>query len=94
MLSRLYAKLLEYAQQTAKPEISEACSLIMQDIEFKQRSASLALPWNASEVTALRLLISKRIKSHNLPLSLDKQVIEKMIQLEGDLFGELQGGPD
>ena len=85
---QLYKKLLAYREETYKPEIYKAVSLLLEDIEFKQRTNDLTLPWNATEVTAIRLLMSKRMKSHDNPLSVDKETIEAMLQVENGLFGE------
>lgn len=85
---QLYMKLLAYRQETYKPEICKAVSLLLEDIEFKQRANDLTLPWNATEVTAIRLLMAKRMKNHDNPLSVDKETIEAMLQVENDLFGE------
>ena len=85
---QLYKKLLAYREETYKPEIYKAVSLLLEDIEFKQRTNDLTLPWNATEVTAIRLLMAKRMKSHDNPLSVDKETIEAMLQVETGLFGE------
>ena len=85
---QLYKKLLAYREETYKPEIYKAVSLLLEDIEFKQRTNDLTLPWNATEVTAIRLLMAKRMKSHDNPLSVDKETIEAMLQVENGLFGE------
>lgn len=85
---QLYKKLLAYRKETYKPEIYKAVSLLLEDIEFKQRTNDLTLPWNATEVTAIRLLMAKRMKSHDNPLSVDKETIEAMLQVETGLFGE------
>lgn len=85
---QLYKKLLAYREETYKPEIYKAVSLLLEDIEFKQRTNDLTLPWNATEVTAIRLLMAKRMKSHDNPLSVDKETIEAMLRVEEGLFGE------
>lgn len=85
---QLYKKLLAYREESYKPEIYKAVSLLLEDIEFKQRTNDLTLPWNATEVTAIRLLMAKRMKSHDNPLSVDKETIEAMLQVETGLFGE------
>lgn len=85
---QLYKKLLAYREETYKPEIYKAVSLLLEDIEFKQRINDLTLPWNATEMTAIRLLMAKRMKSHDNPLSVDKETIEAMLQVETGLFGE------
>lgn len=85
---QLYKKLLAYFEESYKPEIYKAISLLLEDIEFKQRTNDLTLPWNATEVTAIRLLMAKRMKSHDNPLSVDKETIEAMLQVEKGLFGE------
>lgn len=87
-LNRLYAKILEYSETVHKPEIYKACAILLEDIDLRQRTTSMQLPWNANELTALRLLIAKRIKSHNLPLSVDKETIEALLQVETSIFGE------
>ena len=85
---QLYKKLLAYREECYKPEIYKAVSLLLEDIEFKLRTNDLTLPWNATEVTAIRLLMAKRVKSHNSPLSVDKETIEAMLRVEEGLFGE------
>lgn len=85
---QLYKKLLAYREEVYKPEVYKAVSLLLEDIEFKQRTNDLTLPWNATEVTAIRLLMAKRMKSHDNPLSVDKETIEAMLQVENGLFGE------
>lgn len=85
---QLYMKLLAYREECYKPEIYKAISILLEDIEFKQRTNDLTLPWNATEVTAIRLLMAKRMKSHDNPLSVDKETIEAMLQVENGLFGE------
>lgn len=85
---QLYKKLLAYREETYKPEIYKAVSLLLEDIEFKQRTNDLTLPWNATEVTAIRLLMAKRMKSHDNPLSVDKETIEAMLRVEEGIFGE------
>lgn len=85
-LNRLYQRLLDYAETTAKPEVYKACNVLLKDIDFRLRTTPMTLPWSANEITALRLLIEKRIKSHNLPLSVDKAIIEEMLSLDEKLF--------
>ena len=85
-LNRLYQKLQDYAETTAKPEVYKACNVLLKDIDFRLRTTPMTLPWSANEITALRLLIEKRIKSHNLPLSVDKAIIEEMLNLDEKLF--------
>lgn len=85
-LNRLYAKILEYSEITTKPDIFKACSILLQDIDFRLRSASLQMPWNNDEVTVLRLLISRRLKSHNLPLSQDIKEVEALVKLQHELY--------
>lgn len=88
VLSRLAAKIREYQETNHKPEVYKACNVLLQDIEFQQRTASLTIPWNPSEVTAIRLLIAKRIKNHDMPLCEDIKTIQALMNLEGELFGE------
>lgn len=90
-LHQLYKRLLVYKGDCYKPELYKAVSILLADIEFRQRTADLTLPWNTQEVTAIRLLMAKRIKSHDKPLSMDKETIEAMLQVEQDLFGERCG---
>ena len=85
---QLYKKLLAYREEVYKPEVYKAVSLLLEDIEFKQRTNDLTLPWNATEVTAIRLLMAKRMKSQDNPLSVDKETIEAMLQVENGIFGE------
>lgn len=88
-LATLKARLERYASCSVNRDVSAACYTLIEDIEFKQRTASMPMPWNADELTALRLLIAKRIKAHDKPLSEDMQIIESMLNVERDLYGEL-----
>lgn len=88
VLSRLKARLLAYKETRRTPEVEKACSVLLQDIEFQLRTASLTMPWNPTEITAIRLLIAKRVRNHDKPLSEDIATVTAMLDLESDLFGE------
>ena len=85
-LSRLYARLKEYIETTTKPDVLRAGNIILGDIEWKQRTASLAQPWQQSELEALRLLIARRMKSQDRPLSEDIATVEALLGIEMELF--------
>ena len=90
-LHALYKRLLHYREVVYKPEVHKAVDIILTELEFAQRSSALTIPWNMSEVTAIRLLMAKRIKNHDAPLSMDKETIEALLQVEQDIFGEVSG---
>ena len=88
VLLRLKSRIMAYQEQSHKPEVYKACNVLLQDIEFQLRTASLTMPWNPTEVTAIRLLIAKRIKNHDKPLTEDIATVTAMLDLEEGLFGE------
>lgn len=85
-LHRILSVIQSYRDNSYKPEIYNACNILVRDIEMKLRTATLTHPWPADELTAIRLLISQRIKSATLTSSLTE--VRDLLALNNDIFGE------
>ena len=85
---RLLKYLYEYRETVHRPELYKACNVLIEQLESTTRLHDVPFALDADELTVLRQLISRRIKSHDLPLSEEKAVIEAMLSFEDKLFGE------
>ena len=88
-LDKLLIKLVQYRQEHPNEKIYKACNVLIEDIEIRRRRDSIPLPWSSSELTMLRLLVAQRMKATDKPLSQDKEEIEAFLNVEDDIFGEV-----
>ena len=88
-IDNLYHKVLAYRDSSYKPEIYKACDVILADLQFKLRTASLTTPWPSNELTAIRLIISEAIKNHNKPTNERIEQVKALLEIEDGLFGEV-----
>lgn len=82
----LLARLIQYRESHTMPDIYKACNVLIQQLEFERRTASLNHPWPVEEVELLRRLIAKRIKGSDNTLSQDIAEAKAIIELETKLF--------
>lgn len=87
-INRLIVLLREYQETHCMPDIYKACEVLIEQLEYEGRVASVSKPWPKSELFVLRQLIAKRIHSHSQPLTQDVKQLETMIKITDDLFGE------
>ena len=87
---RLEAMLIAYREENLKPEVFKACNVLLEELERTIRTASLAYPWPASELSIIRLLIGKRMRDKSHPLTEDIATMEALYDLEDGLFGETE----
>lgn len=87
-LRKLEAMLIAYREENYKPEVFKACNVLLEELEKAIRTASLAYPWPASELSIIRLLIGKRIRDKSNSLTTDISTLQALYDIEGDLFGE------
>lgn len=87
-LRKLEAMLIAYREENYKPEVFKACNVLLEELEKAIRTASLAYPWPASELSIIRLLIGKRIRDKSNSLTTDISTLQALYEIEGDLFGE------
>ena len=87
-LRKLEAMLIAYREENYKPEVFKACNVLLEELEKAIRTASLAYPWPASELSIIRLLIGKRIRDKSNSLTADISTLQALYNIEGDLFGE------
>lgn len=87
-LRKLEAMLIAYREENYKPEVFKACNVLLEELEKAIRTASLAYPWPASELSIIRLLIGKRIRDKSNSLTTDISTLQALYNIEGDLFGE------
>lgn len=87
-LKRLEAMLIAYREENLKPEVFKACNVLLEELERAIRTASLAYPWPASELSIIRLLIGKRMRDKSNSLTADISTMQALYDIEGDLFGE------
>lgn len=85
---RLEAMLIAYREENLKPEVFKACNVLLEELERTIRTASLAYPWPASELSIIRLLIGKRMRDKSHPLTEDIATMQALYDLEDGLFGE------
>lgn len=85
---RLEAMLIAYREENMKPEVFKACNVLLEELERTIRTASLAYPWPANELSIIRLLIGKRMRDKSHPLTEDIATMQALYNLEDDLFGE------
>lgn len=89
-LRKLEAMLIAYREENYKPEVFKACNVLLEELEKAIRTASLAYPWPASELSIIRLLIGKRIRDKSNSLTTDISTLQALYDIEGDLFGETE----
>ena len=87
-IERLISHLITYRDAHCTPDIYKACNVIIKQLMQEQTMAHLQHPLPREEVELMRLLISKRIKSHDAPLSQDIAEIRTMLAINNDLFGD------
>lgn len=87
-IERLLARLVIYRDTHTMPDVYKACNVLIEHLESERRLAHLQSPLPREEVAILRLLISKRIKSHDAPLSQDIAEIRAMLDINKNLFGD------
>lgn len=87
---RLEAMLIAYREENLKPGVFKACNVLLEELERTIRTASLAYPWPASELSIIRLLIAKRMRDKSHPLTDDIATMQALYNLEDDLFGETE----
>lgn len=88
-IDNLYRKVLAYRDTSYKPDIYKACNVILTDLQFKMRTASLTTPWPSNELTAIRLIIAEAINNHNKPTNDRIEQVKALLEIEGELFGEV-----
>lgn len=88
-IDNLYHKVLAYRDSSYKPEVYKACDIILADLQFKLRTASLTTPWPSNELTAIRIIISEAIKNHNKPTNERVEQVKALLEIEDGLFGEV-----
>ena len=82
-------RLEEYKIYNQNPEIIHACDVLITDLENRALNGSAVDPWNTTELTLLRQLISRRIKSpSSVPLSETRDSILSLFQVEEEIFSE------
>lgn len=89
-LKRLETMLIAYRETNLKPEVFKACNVLLEELEKAIRTASLAYPWPASELSIIRLLIGKRMRDKSRPLTEDIATMQALYDLEDGLFGETE----
>lgn len=87
-LRKLEAMLIAYREENYKPEVFKACNVLLEELEKAIRTASLAYPWPASELSIIRLLIGKRIRDKSNSLTADISTLQALYDIEGGLFDE------
>ena len=87
-IDNLYHRLLAYRDASYKPEIYRACNVLLADLQFKLRTASIETPWPADELTAIRLIIADHIQNHDKPVNQSIEEVRGLMELERDFFGE------
>ncbi len=87
-IDSLIGRLIAYRDTHPMPEIYKACNVLLEQLMTEQRMAHLQHPLPREEVALLRLLISKRIKSHDAPLEQDIAEIRTMLAINDNLFGD------
>lgn len=87
---RLEAMLIAYREENLKPEVFKACNVLLEELERTIRTASLSYPWPASELSIIRLLISRRMRDKSHTLTEDIATMQALYDLEGGLFGETE----
>lgn len=89
-IDRLIGRLIAYRDTHPMPEIFKACNVLLEQLMTEQRMSHLQNPLPREEVALLRLLISKRIKSHDAPLEQDIAEIRTMLAINDNLFGDYE----
>lgn len=87
-ISHLKGLIIKYREQHFTPEIFNACNVLLKQLEFELRTASMALPWPQEEITAIRLLIARAINNHVEPKANDLTELRNLLKLDNELFGE------
>lgn len=85
---RLLQRLIDYRDTHPMPDIYKACNVLIEQLEMENRRLSLVHPWPTDELTLARLLMSKRMHS-DAPFTNDLAEVQALLQINNDLFGEV-----
>lgn len=88
VLNSLYHLIENYRETHVESEVYKACNVLLQKIEEERHTTSWAHPWPLDELTALRLVIARRINNPNLAASLSLADTQAIIKAADGLFGE------
>lgn len=77
-----------YRESHVTPDIYKACNIILAKIEEELHTTSWAHPWPMDELTALRLVIARRLENHDTNASLSIEDTKALIAVTEGLFGE------
>lgn len=83
--------IIAYRDTHVTPDIYKACNVILAQLEFETRAQDIARPWPSDKLTALRLLIARRLRDPNFPISLDTDTTNTLLHIYDDIFGEHDG---
>lgn len=86
---RLLSKLIEYRETHYSADLMKACNVLIEAMQREQRLRVITYPYPEGELTLMRLLIAKRMKSTN-PYNQDLAEVRAMLQINNDLFGEVE----
>lgn len=85
---RLMAMLEAYRDSQHKPEIYKACNVILEELEFTCRTASINAPWPKDELWIIRQLLSKRFRDKTNSITDDIATMQAYYEIEQNLFKE------
>ena len=86
-LLALRNKLCYYKQTHIQKSTQEACNAIIEAIDKEMLVRNASNPHDETEIEILQRLIAYRMNGQSqAPLSVDKQFIESLVELSGELF--------
>lgn len=77
-LQKLISRLCLLMANTLDLKVKDACAVLIDLLQSKLMASDLANPWDATQLTALRLLISQRFEGQNPSLSVLKDQLRQL----------------
>lgn len=89
LIDTLLERIKQYQDTHVDPDVYKACDVLIASLEKERRVRDLSRPWSTEDLTAIRLLIARRMHTgdESNPNALAHQ--RALVELEKDLFGEI-----
>lgn len=84
---RLLRLLYQHREKAYRSEIYKACNILIEELESYVRVQD-HIKWSSDELTIMRQLIARRIKSPDKPFKEDIETLRALMALDDEIFGE------
>lgn len=85
-LDRLLIRLYEYRDKTFDEDIRKACNVLIAQLERTTTLLALSRPYNQTEIEILQEMIARRLKSHDVPVSITRKEAESFVRLQHEIW--------